>query len=147
VRPREPGGNGGAIYAQNAVVVLNGVRLKNNRAQTGGAVSTYGGQMAILNSLFSQNQASDTGGALNINGTVLTFDEMTQFNNNLSVNRQGNSIFCTQGSIATNNCTTIDQVVTSDGTCSAEFIECNHAEILHFPSVLLNMASSLYRLP
>jgi autotransporter family porin len=54
---------GGAVLANNAILVLSGVTFTNNTAAEGGAVNSYFSQVAISGSVFLNNTAG-SGGAL-----------------------------------------------------------------------------------
>lgn len=55
---------GGAIFSRNASIVMEGVRLENNRAENGGGLYFDLGALTIQTSKFVGNHASQSGGAL-----------------------------------------------------------------------------------
>jgi len=59
-----PDDDGGALLSQNASITLDGVTVRNNKAEYGGGVYfTYGG-LTVRNSIFVGNEAFNYGGGL-----------------------------------------------------------------------------------
>ena len=59
-----PNGGGGAIYALNRELSIDGCTFAGNSAADGGATAAVGGEWTITRSTFSGNHASHAGGAI-----------------------------------------------------------------------------------
>ncbi len=63
-------GRGGALMLYNSSVTLDRIRLIDNQATLGGALSTVGGTTTVINSLFADNQAGEIGSAILAQGPI-----------------------------------------------------------------------------
>ena len=67
-------GDGGAIYGENAQILLEGSVFTGNEAVAGGALWLGGGSLSVSHGLFDANVADQVGGALRVIDADVTVD-------------------------------------------------------------------------
>ena len=94
---------GGAIYAQDCTLYIEGCYFENNAAGFGGAIFTHNVDLGIAECIFAENYAFDTGGAIYADGSDLTLIDSCYFEENAASEEYGNSIFA-ESNLLVSNC-------------------------------------------
>ena len=85
-------GEGGAIFAGDCDITVIDATFKDNRAETGAAISTNRGNVRILDSTFTDNTANAGGGVYSDEGNVTVTDSF--FKNNDASDYGGGALYC-----------------------------------------------------
>jgi len=86
------GNKGGAIYSNNASIILENCTFEDNAAEYGGAIFINEGNLKIINSIFSNNIAYNYGGAITALNSNVSVNN-TRFINDKSSNDAGGAIY------------------------------------------------------
>ena len=112
--------SGGAIYATNGEVTLNGATFTtNNATKSGGAIFAVGGSATLTSSTFDQNTATEDAGAAYFSGVEATLGEGVSFTGNTA--SRGGAIFSANGSTTTNGVAFVDNVASTVGGAFYQF--------------------------
>jgi hypothetical protein len=115
--------DGGAVYNQGTLKVIDQSTLSGNSASEGGGIYNAGGTVSVSDSTLSGNSAFDGGGIYNAGGTVSVSDS-TLSGNIASAppigygesGGYGSGIYSQGGAVTVNNSTLSDNVADGSGT-------------------------------
>jgi hypothetical protein len=103
-----PGFGGGIWMSPDSVVVLNGSRIINNSADSGGGVFQFGSELTLNNSTIKGNTAETGGGVYNSSSTIVlnrrsSITGNTAFSIGGGIFNAEGTVILTSGSTVTNN--------------------------------------------